>query len=53
MLLARVAAEIRTDDELSARLLPVRFMEESQEISGIADFLARDAVPSRQTEQGS
>ena len=38
MLLARVAAEIRTDDELSARLLPVRFMEESQEISGIADF---------------
>ena len=37
MLLARVAAEIRTDDELSARLLPVRFMEESQEISGIAD----------------
>ena len=38
MLLARVAAEIRTDDELSGRLLPVRFMEESQEISGIADF---------------
>ena len=38
MLLARIAAEIRTDDELSGRLLPVRFMEESQEISGIADF---------------
>ena len=38
MLLARVAAEIRTDDELSGCLLPVRFMEESQEISGIADF---------------
>ena len=38
MLLARVAAEIRTDDGLSGRLLPVRFMEESQEISGIADF---------------
>ena len=38
MLLARVASELRTDDELSAHLLPVRFMEESQEIFGIADF---------------
>ena len=38
MLLTRVTAAIRTDDELSGRLLPVRFMEESQEISGIADF---------------
>ena len=53
MLLARVAAEIRTDDELSARLLPVRFMEESQEISGIADFWLETLFPSRQTEQGS
>ena len=38
MLLARVAVELRTDDELAERLLPVRFMEESQEISHIADF---------------
>ena len=38
MLLARVAAEIRTDDELSQHLLPVRFMEESQEILDMADF---------------
>ena len=38
MLLARVAAELRTDDELSGRLLPVRFMEESQEIFDLADF---------------
>ena len=29
MLLARVAAELRTAPGLSARLLPVRFMEES------------------------
>ena len=38
MLLARVAAELRTDGELSERLLPVRFMEESQEIFSLADF---------------
>ncbi len=38
MLLARVAAELRADDELSGRLLPVRFMEESQEIFNLADF---------------
>ncbi len=38
MLLARVAAEIRTDDELSKHLLPVRFMEESPEILDMADF---------------
>ena len=38
MLLARVAAEIRTDDELSQHLLPVRFMEESPEILDMADF---------------
>ena len=38
MLLARVAVELRTDDELAKSLLPVRFMEESQEISDIADF---------------
>ena len=38
MLLARVAAELRSGDELSQRLLPVRFMEESHEILNIADF---------------
>ena len=38
MLLARVAAELRTDDELSSHLLPVRFMEESQEIFHLGDF---------------
>ncbi len=38
MLLARAAAEICTDGELAGRLLPVRFMEESQEIFNIADF---------------
>ena len=51
MLLARVAAELRTDDALSERLLPVRFMEESQEIFSVGDFwlealfyLAREQV---------
>ena len=38
MLLARVAAELRTDTVLSGHLFPVRFMEESQEIFTIADF---------------
>ena len=38
MLLTRAAAEIRTDDQLSKRLLPVQFMEESQEIFNLADF---------------
>ena len=38
MLLARVAAEMRTNNDFSDRLLPVRFMEESQEIFHIADF---------------
>ncbi len=38
MLLARVASELRTGAELSQRLLPVRFMEESLEILDIADF---------------
>ena len=38
MLLARVAAELRTDRELSQQLLPVRFMEESPEIFDLADF---------------
>ncbi len=38
MLLARVAAELRTAGELTSRLFPVRFMEESQEIFNLADF---------------
>ena len=38
MLLARVAAELRTNREFSERLLPVQFMEESQEIFNLGDF---------------
>ena len=38
MLLARTAAELRSGSTLSERLLPVRFMEESQEIFTLADF---------------
>ena len=38
MLLARLAAELRGDGELSRRLFPVRFMEDSQEIFNLADF---------------
>lgn len=38
MLLARAAAEIRTDPGLSASVLPVRFMEESLEVRDIGDF---------------
>ena len=38
MLLARVAAELHTDAALSECLLPVQFMEESQEIFTLADF---------------
>lgn len=38
MLLARVAAELRINEELSSKFFPVRFMEESQEIFDIADF---------------
>ena len=38
MLLARVAAELRTNREFSERLLPVRLMEESQEIFNLGDF---------------
>lgn len=51
MLLVRTAAEIRSDERLARRLLPVRFMEESQEIFDMADFwlealfhLAREIV---------
>ena len=52
MLLARVAAELRTDPHLSQALFPVRFMEESLEIFNIEDFwlealfhLARECAP--------
>ena len=38
MLLARIAAELRTKDKFSKHLLPVQFMEESQEIFTLADF---------------
>ena len=38
MLLARVAAELRTDDGLSRSLLAVRFTEENHEIFDIGDF---------------
>ena len=38
MLLARTAAEIRSDEQFSEDLLAVRFMEESQEIFNMADF---------------
>ncbi len=38
MLLARVAAELRAHAAYSERLMPVRFMEESHEVSCIGDF---------------
>ncbi|MCY4672707.1 MAG: AAA family ATPase [Bacteroidetes bacterium] len=38
MLLARTAAELRSNEQFSEYLLPVRFMEESQEIFNMADF---------------
>ena len=38
MLLTRVSAELRLDNTLSKSMLPVRFMEESHEVFGIADF---------------
>lgn len=38
MLLARVAAELRTDPHLQEALVPVRYMEESLEIFNIGDF---------------
>ena len=38
MLLARVAAELRAEPELASCLLPVRFMEESDEVFSAADF---------------
>lgn len=53
MLLARAAAELRTEDKFSKFLLPVRFMEESHEIFDVADFwletlfhLARESAAS-------
>ncbi len=38
MMLARVAAELRINDALSAQWIPVRFMEESHEIYTIGEF---------------
>ena len=38
MLLARVAAELRSNRGFAGSLLPVRFMEESPEIFGLTDF---------------
>ena len=38
MLLARVAAEVNSNDEFSECFLPIRFMEESHEIFNLADF---------------
>jgi len=38
MLLARVAAELRGNGDFAGSLLPVRFMEESQEIFSLTDF---------------
>ena len=38
MLLARVAAELRTNSQLAKQLLPVRVIEESHEISDLADL---------------
>ena len=38
MLLARVAAELRSNEDFAGSLLPVRFMEESQEIFSLTDF---------------
>ncbi len=38
MLLARVEVELRAAQDLSARLLPVRFVEESHEVFDLADF---------------
>ena len=38
MLLARVAAQLRINSKFSESLLPIRFMEESQEIFNLADF---------------
>ncbi len=38
MLLARVAAELRGNEDFAGSLLPIRFMEESQEIFSLADF---------------
>ena len=38
MLLARIAAELRSNGDFAGSLLPVRFMEESPEIFSLTDF---------------
>ena len=52
MMLARVAAELRTREALRSTLLPVRFMEESYEVFDVGEFwldalfhLAPEVVP--------
>ena len=53
MLLARVAAELRTDENLSAHLFPVRFMEESLEVFTLVDFWLEALFHlARETETG-
>ena len=54
MLLARVAAELRANEEFRESLIPVRFMEESHEIVDVGDFwlealfhLAREIATAR------
>ena len=46
-LLLRVAAEIGHDAELSRRFFPIRFAEESYEVSTAGEFLARVPVSTR------
>ena len=54
MLLARVAAELRANEEFCESLIPVRFMEESHEVVDVGDFwlealfhLAREIATAR------
>ena len=54
MLLARLAAELRANEEFCGSLIPVRFMEESHEIIDVGDFwlealfhLAREIATAR------
>ena len=44
MVLARVAAELRANEEFCESLIPVRFMEESHEIVDVGGLLAGGAV---------
>ena len=53
MLLARIAAELRSSVDFAGSLLPVRFMEESQEIFNLTDFWLEDDVLPGQTKSMS